>query len=136
MKTIKREQSDSEKAASAKGRRSQKKGKQYESELLKLFKSHNFKVYQGLQGKRGGKKNADISILDKYGDIWFHVEAKKGKQPNAKKALAQANRDKSPGSMPVAICCEDAKEPFGSREETVTMKLGDWLELILMVHNG
>ena len=135
MKTIHRDQSDSEKAASAKGRNSRIKGHNYEREIVNRLKALGFTAERGLQ-MRGGKRIADVTVFDKYGAVMYHIECKKGKQPNGKNALDQAIREKRPGAMPIAVCCKEPTEPFGFREETVTMKLGDWLELILMVHNG
>ncbi len=137
MKTIRREQTDKEKAASARGRRSVSKGKVYESSLHKRLLAEGYKAYRGIQGKRGGKNNPDILVCNERGDPYFHIECKRGKHPNAKKALEQATQDARPDMIPVAVCCQDAPEIVGCRlkgekytTELVTMHLSDWITLI------
>ena len=54
----------------------------------------------------------------------FHVEAKRGKKPNPRAAVAQAVADAAPGRIPVAVLRDDRAEPF------VVLLLEDFLELV------
>lgn len=130
MPTIRRKQTDAEKAVSKKAKRSRQKGIDYERELVRRLKERGFTAERGLQ-MRGGGCIADVTVY-LAGDPWLHVEAKKGKRPNAKAALGQAIRDAAPGVIPVAVTCEDAKSVGGYRTEMVTMRLSDWIDLVFL----
>lgn len=119
-------QNAKEKAASARGRNSRRKGAQLERDVVNLFKAFlptNVIAWRGLQSKGGGC-NPDVSV--RYADTKepiLHCEMKKGKRPNIPKAYQQAVDEHSPGSIPVAITQADRDYLL------VTMKWDDWTSM-------
>ncbi len=139
MPTIHREQTDKERAASARGKRAIEKGKGYEREKVKQAKD------LGLYARRewqfdGGKRKSDMAIFhdSDMREKWLHCEAKKWKNPPSVNAvMKQAIKDAGPGVVPVAIRCKDAEpstgfRPKGStfRVELVSMRTHDWYDLV------
>ena len=104
------------------GAMSRRKGAAYERELVHLFREAmpNAEVRRGLQS-RSGEEVADVECPV------FWVEAKRGRRPNPRAALAQAQRDvAASGSdkVPVAVIRDDRQEAF------VALPLEDFLELV------
>lgn len=54
----------------------------------------------------------------------FHVECKKGRKPNARAALVQAEADCGKGRIPLAVIGDDRQPPF------VVLRLADWLDFV------
>lgn len=103
------------------GRGSRTKGANFERDLAKYFNANidNANAKRGLgQTRGGGEEIADVEI-----DL-IHVEAKRHKRCNIKKALDQAINDcQSKDKLPVAITKDDRKPIL------VTMLLDDWIKL-------
>ena len=89
------------------GARSRRKGAAYERELVHLFRDAmpGAEIRRGLQC-RGGEEVADIDCPV------FFPEAKRGKKPNVRTALAQARGAAPKGRIPIAIIRDDRAEPF------------------------
>ena len=119
------EQNPKEKEASARGRRSRRKGHDFEREMVRKFKEslpNCFAVQRMLQ-VRGGGGLPDVEIR-LNGDPLLHCECKHGKQPNIRKALEQATHDAHKGAIPAAVTRAD-------RDETlVTMSADDFTRLL------
>ncbi len=101
-----------------------RKGAQWERDLAKLFAEAmpGGDVKRGIGQSRGGGAEVPDVVCPA-----FHVEAKVGKLPNPRAALAQAERDVESAESklwPVAVVKDDRKAPF------VTMRLDDFLDLV------
>ena len=102
------------------GKLSRTKGAAYERELAKLIADAmpGAHVRRGLQAQGAASaKIADVECPE------FWVEAKRGKKPNMRAALRQAEAD-TDGRWPVAVVRDDRDRA------TVTMRLDDWLVLV------
>ena len=101
------------------GARSRRKGASYERELVHRFREvmPGAEVRRGLQS-RSGDEVADVEVPV------FWVEAKRGKQPNMRAALRQAQAAAPKGRVPIAVVRDDRAEA------TVTLTLDDFLEFV------
>jgi hypothetical protein len=102
------------------GARSRRKGASYERELAKLFREAmpGADIKRGLGQCRSAGEVADVDCPH------FWVEAKRGKMPNPRAALAQANAAAPPGRIPIAVVRDDRAEAF------VALSLEDFLDLV------
>lgn len=89
------------------GAQSRRKGAEFERELVQLFREAlpEVPVKRGLQS-RSGQEVADVEVPP------FWIEAKRGKKPNVRGALAQAVEDAPVGRIPVAVIRDDRSEAF------------------------
>lgn len=101
------------------GLRSRRKGATFERELVWRFREvmPGADVKRGLQSRDGGEV-ADVDCPV------FWVEAKRGKKPNVRGALRQAETAAGSGRIPLAVIKDDRSPAF------VTMGLEDFLELV------
>jgi hypothetical protein len=101
------------------GARSRRKGASYERDLVHRFREAmpGAEVRRGLQSRSGGEV-ADVEVPV------FWVEAKRGKQPNIRAALRQAQAAAPKGRIPIAVVRDDRAEA------TVTLTLDDFLEFV------
>ena len=101
------------------GQHSRRKGAQFERELVYRFREvmPGADVRRGLQS-RGGEEVADVDCPV------FWVEAKRGKQPNVRAALRQAEADAPKGRVPMAVIRDDRAAPF------VVVPLEDFLDFV------
>jgi hypothetical protein len=101
------------------GLRSRRKGADWERELVHRFRNAmpDAGVRRGLQA-RSGQEVPDVDCPV------FWVEAKRGKCPNVRRALAEAEADAAEGRVPLAVVRDDRAEPF------VALRLDDFLELV------
>jgi hypothetical protein len=101
------------------GARSRRKGASYERELVHRFREAmpGAEVRRGLQS-RSGDEVADVEVPV------FWVEAKRGKQPNIRAALRQAQAAAPKGRIPIGVVRDDRAEA------TVTLTLDDFLEFV------
>ena len=104
------------------GRRSRTKGASYERELVHVFRDAmpGAEVKRGLQ-PRGAHQD---SVPDVDCPIYW-VEAKRGKKPNPRAALKQAEAD-TDGRIPVAVIRDD-------ETAFVVMRLEHWLPMLTAV---
>ena len=131
-----KKQSDKEREASREGRLSNRKGKEFEREMVRLFKEclpECFQVQRMIQA-RGGGGLPDVEIR-LNGDPLLHLEAKHGKQPNIRKALEQATHDAHNGAIPAAITRMDTDERderghFTANDTLVTLEVDDFIRLL------
>jgi len=101
------------------GRGCRRKGAAYERELVHRFRAamSDAGVRRGLQS-RGGDEVPDVDCPV------FWVEAKRGRKPNVRGALAQAAGAAPKGRIPLAVIRDDRAEAF------VALALDDFLELV------
>lgn len=101
------------------GALSRRKGAAYERELVHLFREAmpGADIKRGLQC-RSGEECADVECPV------FWPESKRGKQPNVRGALRQANAAAPKGKIPVAIIRDDRAEAF------VALSLDDFMDLV------
>jgi hypothetical protein len=101
---------------------SRRKGHDFEREMVCRFRAAvpQADVRRGLQF-RDGAEAPDVDCPP------WHVECKRGKQPNVRAALEQARRDAKPGRIPVAVIKDDR------RPAMVVMGLEDFLVLAARV---
>jgi hypothetical protein len=95
------------------------KGANFERELVKRFKIvfPDYNVRRGFQS-RSGTEAPDVETPV------FWVEAKRGKKPSVRNALAQATSDAPKGRIPLVVVKDDRKRAH------VTLDLDDFLEII------
>lgn len=100
------------------GNHSRRKGHNYERELVHLFRAvmPGANVKRGLQYRDGGDA-PDVDCPR------FWIEAKRGKKPNPRAALKQA-QEATDGRTPVAVIRDDRGEAF------VCLSLADFLEMV------
>jgi hypothetical protein len=106
------------------GARSRRKGATNERRLAKLFAEAmpSADVHRGLQYQNRFSR-------DKVPDVEcpvFWVEAKVGKKPNPRAALAQARADVCKGKIPIAVIRDDGVPD----EEFVCIGLADFLDFV------
>jgi hypothetical protein len=101
------------------GASSRRKGHDFERSMAKKFRAAmpGATVRRGLQQSRDGAEVADVDCPV------YWVECKKGKQPNIRGALRQAEAAAPKGLIPIAVVGDDRQEP------TVTLRLSDFLEI-------
>lgn len=101
------------------GALSRRKGRRFEQELVHCFRDAmpGADVRRGLQS-RGGEEVADLDCPV------FWIEAKRGRQPNVRRALRQAEETAPQGRIPLAVIRDDRAEAF------VALSLDDFLELV------
>lgn len=101
------------------GALSRRKGRRFEQELVHSFRDAmpGADVRRGLQS-RGGEEVADLDCPV------FWIEAKRGRQPNVRRALRQAEEAAPQGRIPLAVIRDDRAEAF------VALSLDDFLELV------
>ena len=100
------------------GAASRNKGHNFERDIARRFRDLFPAAKRGIQTRFGGGEAADVIVPH------FHLELKRWKSCNIKKALQQATEECEAGKVPVAICKDDRKR------ETVTMYLDDFLPLV------
>jgi hypothetical protein len=110
------------------GRAARLKGHSWERKLVHLFRAvmPGVKVQRGLGQTRGGA--AECPDVDAGGI--FSIEAKVGKRPPVRRALATAIETAPKGSTGIAVIKEDHKPPY------VVIGLEDFLELVREWHHG
>ena len=101
------------------GARSRRKGAQWERELVRRFRA----VMPDAEVKRGFQVRSGAEAADVECPV-FWVEAKRGKRPNLRAALRQAQAAAAEGRVPIAVVRDDRAEA------TVTLGLDDFLELV------
>ena len=127
MKVYHHEQSAEEKAASKRGKRSRRKGHDFERDIVRRLNEGGLGARRGLQAQTG-KGCADVQLRAAGED--FHCECKVGARPNIHAAIYQAIGDAPSVWVPVAITKKD-------RDETlVTMLFDDWLNLLSVADDG
>ena len=101
------------------GALSRRKGRRFEQELVHLFRGAmpGANVRRGLQS-RGGEEVPDLDCPV------FWIEAKRGRKPNVRAALKQAEETAPKGRIPLAVIRDDRAESF------VVASLEDFLELV------
>lgn len=101
------------------GATSRRKGVQYERDLVQMFHKAmpGATVRRGLQC-RGGDEVPDVDCPV------FWVEAKRGRKPNVRTALQQAQTTAAKGRIPLAVIRDDKSEAF------VALSLSDFLEVV------
>lgn len=89
------------------GAGSRRKGVAFERELVQRFREAlpESGARRGLQS-RSGKEAPDVEVPP------FWIEAKRGKKPNVRAALQQAEADAPQGRIPVAVIRDDRCEAF------------------------
>ena len=107
------------------GALSRRKGLRYERELVHLFREAmpGAEVRRGLQS-RGGEEVPDVDCPV------FWIESKRGKKPNVRAALRQAEAAAPQGRIPLAVIRDDRAEAF------VALSLEDFLEFISQWWSG
>lgn len=101
------------------GRRSRRKGHDFERELARIFREAmpGAHIRRGLQS-RSGDEVPDVDLP------CFWLEAKRHRRTNIKAALAQAIATAPKGRWPIAVCKDDRQPAI------VAMQLDDFLDLI------
>ena len=101
------------------GAMSRRKGADWERPLVHLFREAmpGADVRRGLQC-RGGEEVPDVDCPV------FWLESKRGKKPNVRAALRQAEAAAPQGRIPMAVIRDDRQEAF------VALSLADFLEFI------
>ena len=101
------------------GALSRRKGRRYEQELVHLFREAmpGAEVRRGLQS-RGGEEVPDVDCPV------FWLESKRGRKPNVRAALRQAEAAAPQGRIPLAVIRDDRQEAF------VALSLEDFLEFV------
>ena len=101
------------------GNHSRNKGAAFERELVHVFRE----AMPGAEVRRGLQSRSGAEVADVECPV-FHVEAKRGKKPNVRAALVQANGDAKPGLIPLAVIRDDHADAF------VALSLDHFLDLI------
>lgn len=101
------------------GALSRRKGAAWERELVRRFRE----VMPGAEVRRGLQSRSGEEVPDVDCPV-FWPEAKRGRQPNVRAALRQAEASAPKGRIPLAVIRDDRAEPF------VVLGLDDFLELV------
>jgi len=108
------------------GKSQRAKGARFERELVNYLRDFGGPAVprRNLQSQGGEAVGNDV--------LWgcFGIEAKVGKLPNPRAALAQAERDACEGRVPVAVIKDDRCEPF------VVMRWDEWVEMARVLNGG
>ncbi len=136
-------------AKAKRGRTARAKGIKFENEMIAHFRA-NLEGWtipdRGLQC-RGGRELPDVSLTapgrfvhDSKGVTcgWaqaYHVETKVGQAPNLRHALAQANRDRNPHAVAIAICRWNGKNQNDPAETLCCLALEDLIDLLREAHS-
>ena len=107
------------------GAMSRRKGAAYERELVHRFRE----VMPGAEVRRGLQCRSGDEVADVECPV-FWIESKRGRKPNVRAALKQANEAAPKGRVPLAVIRDDRAEAF------VAMSLEDFLELVREWWNG
>jgi hypothetical protein len=104
---------------------SRRKGQRFERELVHRFREAmpGEEIRRGFQC-RSGEEAPDVECPV------FWIEAKRGKKPNVRAALKQANDAAPKGRIPVAVIRDDREEAF------VALSLDDFLDFVSEWWNG
>lgn len=101
-----------------------RKGATFERELARFLREEGFEAARGIGQARAASEVPDVDLDG------FWLECKRHRRTNPKAALAQAitdSADNGEGRVPVAVCRDNGQS---MRDATVTMRLGDWIELL------
>ncbi len=101
------------------GNHSRRKGHDFERALVHVFRE----AMPGAEVRRGLQSRSGAEVADVDCPVFF-PEAKRGKKPNVRAALAQALAAAPEGRIPLAVVRDDRAEPF------VALRLDDFLELV------
>lgn len=101
------------------GALSRRKGRRFEQELVHLFRE----VMPGAEVRRGLQSRSGDEVADLDCPV-FWIEAKRGRLPNVRAALRQAEAATPKGRIPLAVIRDDRAEAF------VALSLDDFLELV------
>lgn len=101
------------------GAMSRRKGAGFERELVWRFRE----IMPGAEVKRGLQSRSGEEVADVDCPV-FWIEAKRGKRPNVRGALRQAEADAPKGRIPVAVIRDDGEPAF------VALSLEDFLDLV------
>ena len=101
------------------GAMSRRKGANFERQLVWQFRQ----VMPGAEVKRGLQSRSGQDVADVDCPV-FWIEAKRGRKPNVRAALKQAESCAPKGRIPVAVIRDDREAAF------VALSLGDFLELV------
>ena len=101
------------------GAMSRRKGAAYERELVHRFRE----AMPGAGVKRGLQQRSGAEVPD-VDCPCFWIEAKRGRKPNPRAALKQAQDAAPKGRVPVAVIRDDRNEAF------VVLSLEDFLDLV------
>ena len=121
MKVYHHEQSAEEKAASKRGKRSRRKGHDFERLIVRMLHDEGIEAERGLQSK-GGRGRADVTI-HRDGAPVYHVECKSGARPNVLQAWRQAREDAAFGADPLAVTHWDRGETLVTMDWDVFVSL-------------
>ena len=101
-----------------------RKGAGWERELAAHLRSEGIEAQRGIGQARRSSEVPDVDV-----EGWW-IEAKRHQRTNPKAALQQAIADAAEngeGRIPVAVCRDNGT---ALQDATVTMRLGDWVELV------
>jgi hypothetical protein len=101
-----------------------RKGAGWERELAAHLRSEGIEAQRGIGQARRSSEVPDVDV-----EGWW-IEAKRHQRTNPKTALQQAIADAAEngeGRIPVAVCRDNGT---ALQDATVTMRLGDWVELV------
>ena len=101
------------------GASNRRKGIAWERELVWRFRE----VMPGAEVKRGLQSRSGEEVADVDCPV-FWIEAKRGRKPNVRAALKQAEACAPKGRIPVAVIRDDQSAAF------VALPLEDFLELV------
>lgn len=107
------------------GAMSRRKGHRFERELVHQFRE----AMPGAEVRRGFQSRSGEEAPDVECPV-FWIEAKRGKKPNVRAALKQANNATPKGRIPVAVIRDDREEAF------VALSLDDFLDFVGEWWNG
>lgn len=106
-------------AARVRGRKSRRKGKRGEREIVHAFEAAGFTARRGLQSRDG--RDAPDVIVDELPGVW--VEVKTSARPQWESAMRQA-RAACGGRIPVVVTRRDREVPYAH------LPLADLLSLL------
>lgn len=109
------------------GRYSRTKGHSFEREIARLLRPLYPQARRGLQYRDG------VEACDVEGTP-FHIECKRMKKVDIKKAFAQAKKDCQGKRIPIVISKEDRQEiliTLDADGELLTIPFEDWLSFII-----
>ncbi|ACY13270.1 hypothetical protein [Haliangium ochraceum] len=101
------------------GAMSRRKGADYERALVRRFRE----VMPGADVRRGLQSRSGSEVADVECPV-FWIESKRGRKPNVRGALKQAQAAAPKGRIPVAVIRDDRAEAFAA------LPLEDFLELV------